>query len=89
VAQQASSDGNRKLLNITLRNSLLLQASSGLPLLPKMNTTAAVKHFSWENPIGKQMGPFSNQAGDVEILEVVGVVKDFHSESLRDEIDQQ
>lgn len=47
---------------------------------------ATVKHFGWENPIGQQIGTFGNEAGDTEILEVIGVVKDFHSESLRDAI---
>jgi putative ABC transport system permease protein len=40
----------------------------------------AIKQFGWENPIGKKI------RGELYVGTVVGVVKDFHSQSLRQKI---
>ncbi|KOF03358.1 hypothetical protein OB69_07715 [Roseivirga seohaensis subsp. aquiponti] len=42
---------------------------------------AAARIFKWENPIGKQLQPINGP-----IYNVIGVVKDFHFESLHQEI---
>jgi putative ABC transport system permease protein len=49
---------------------------------------AAVRQFGWENPIGKAFyfQPPPGQEGETNVLRVVGVVKDFHMASLREEI---
>jgi putative ABC transport system permease protein len=53
-----------------------------------INETAAEK-FGWKDPIGKQfiITPDQNSTGGETRLNVVGVVKDFHSTSLREKID--
>jgi putative ABC transport system permease protein len=53
-----------------------------------INETAAEK-FGWKDPIGKQfiIAPDQNSTGGETRLNVVGVVKDFHSTSLREKID--
>lgn len=43
---------------------------------------AAVKHFGWENPIGKRL-----QVNTIKPGVVIGVVKDFHFKSLHDPIE--
>ncbi|MEM1136974.1 MAG: ABC transporter permease, partial [Bacteroidota bacterium] len=47
---------------------------------------ATVKHFGWENPIGEQIGTFTSSEGDIEVFNVIGVTKNFHFESLRQNI---
>ncbi len=47
---------------------------------------AAVKHFGWDEPIGQQIGTFTSEEGAHEVYEVIGVVKDFHAASLRENI---
>lgn len=42
---------------------------------------AAARTFKWQNPIGKQLQPINGP-----IFQVIGVVKDFHFESLHQEI---
>lgn len=42
---------------------------------------AAARIFKWQNPIGKQLQPINGP-----IFQVIGVVKDFHFESLHQEI---
>jgi putative ABC transport system permease protein len=46
---------------------------------------AAVKHFGWENPIGKHIGDYNLDRTLID-YPVIGVVKDFHFESLKDYI---
>ncbi|MBX2844038.1 MAG: ABC transporter permease [Flammeovirgaceae bacterium] len=50
---------------------------------------ALVKHFGWENPIGEQLGTFTSDEGGFEVMEVIGVAKNFHFESLRENIRPQ
>ena len=49
-----------------------------------INETAA-KRFGWDNPVGKTIGELSNSGGILK-RPVIGVVKDFHIESLHREI---
>ncbi|MDW7690465.1 ABC transporter permease [Flammeovirgaceae bacterium SG7u.111] len=48
---------------------------------------ALVKHFGWEKPLGMRLGTFTSNDGKIENFEVIGVVKDFHYSSLRNNID--
>lgn len=52
-----------------------------------INETAA-RQFGWDDPIGKKFifQPPPGQEGETDIMYVVGVVKDFHMSSLRNEI---
>ncbi|WP_020533542.1 ABC transporter permease [Flexithrix dorotheae] len=50
---------------------------------------ALVKHFGWENPIGEHLGTFTSDEGEFEVMEVIGVVQNFHFESLRENIRPQ
>jgi len=47
---------------------------------------AALKEFGYEDPLGEIIGTFVSQAGDIQGLKVVGVVKDFHYQTLKDKI---
>ena len=47
---------------------------------------AAAKQFGWPDPIGETIGEFLNNDGEIGGLKVIGVVKDFHYESLRNNI---
>ncbi len=48
---------------------------------------SAVKHFGWDNPIGKRIGDYTAPPNAViQDWTVIGVVKDFHYESLRNQI---
>lgn len=47
---------------------------------------SAVKEFGFEDPIGEIVGNFADMEGNIEGLTVVGVVKDFHFQSLKDRI---
>jgi len=47
---------------------------------------SAVKEFGWEDPIGQIVGSFLDTEGTIQGLKVVGVVKDFHYQSLKDKI---
>jgi len=53
-----------------------------------INETAA-KKIGWENPVGKRFvfRPPPNSEGEVFYLSVIGVVKDFHMQSLRERIE--
>ncbi|MCF7792845.1 MAG: ABC transporter permease [Candidatus Cloacimonetes bacterium] len=46
----------------------------------------AVRKFGWVNPIGKRIVAFTDSLGNDNFAEVVGVVKDFHANSLRQQI---
>ncbi|UZR94409.1 ABC transporter permease [Chondrinema litorale] len=47
---------------------------------------ATVKHFGWTDPIGQEIGTFISDDGEVKIFKVIGVAKNFHFESLRQNI---
>jgi len=47
---------------------------------------ATVKNFGWKEPIGQELGTFTSNEGDISIYRVIGVAKDFHFESLRQNI---
>lgn len=47
---------------------------------------SAAKEFGFENPVGEIIGHFADMEGNIEGLTVVGVVKDFHFQSLKDRI---
>ena len=53
-----------------------------------INETAA-KKIGWENPVGKRFvfRPPPNSEGEVFYLSVIGVVRDFHMQSLRERIE--
>jgi putative ABC transport system permease protein len=46
----------------------------------------AARHFGWENPLGKHLSKVISDKGDMATYTVIGVVKDFHYESLRNTI---
>lgn len=47
----------------------------------------AAKQFGWgNNPLGKKLGRTSGKKEDMELFTVIGVVEDFHFESLRNTI---
>jgi putative ABC transport system permease protein len=50
-----------------------------------LNQTMA-RELEWDNPVGKRMSTIVSEKGDRVTYEVIGVVEDFHFESLRDEI---
>ncbi len=47
---------------------------------------AAVRKFGWDEPIGKRVVAFTDSLGNDNFAEIVGVVKDFHANSMRQEI---
>lgn len=47
---------------------------------------AAAKEFGFENPIGETIGTYADLQGNIQAMKVVGVVKDFHYQTLRDKI---
>ena len=47
---------------------------------------STAQHFGWDNPIGEEIGTFTSNAGDVKVFKVIGIAKDFHFESLRQNI---
>ncbi len=47
---------------------------------------AAAKQFDWAKPVGKRIGRVTSDQGDVELYEVIGVVEDFHFETLKETI---
>ena len=48
---------------------------------------ATARHFGWEDPLGKQLGTFTSiDPPTISQYTVIGVVKDFHYLSLRNEI---
>jgi putative ABC transport system permease protein len=46
----------------------------------------AVREFGWEDPIGKKISLPTSMKGDFMTYTVIGIVEDFHFESLRDNI---
>jgi len=47
---------------------------------------AAAKQFDWAQPVGRRIGRVVSNAGDLELYEVIGVVEDFHFETLKETI---
>ena len=47
---------------------------------------AAAKHFNWSDPVGRRLGVGISDKGDIELFKVIGVVEDFHFESLKEYI---
>lgn len=47
---------------------------------------SAAKQFGWENPVGRRIGRISSDIKNVELYEVIGIVEDFHFESLKETI---
>lgn len=47
---------------------------------------SVARQFNWPDPLGKRLGRIINQKGDIELYTVIGVVEDFHFESLRENI---
>ena len=70
IAGRNFSSGDKVLLNSDERSRGVL-----------LNETA-VRLLGWKDPIGKQLFPIQSIAG----CTVIGVVQDFHSQSLREEI---
>ncbi|MCK5050609.1 MAG: ABC transporter permease [Candidatus Cloacimonetes bacterium] len=51
-----------------------------------MVNEAAVRKFGWNEPLGKRVIAFTDSLGNDNFAEIVGVVKDFHANSMRQEI---
>ncbi len=47
---------------------------------------AAVEHFGWDQPVGRKIGRMINDQGGSASYEVIGVVENFHFETLKDTI---
>jgi putative ABC transport system permease protein len=47
---------------------------------------SVARQFQWEDPVGRRVGRILNQKGEVGLYTVIGVVEDFHFESLRENI---
>ena len=47
---------------------------------------AVLKQFGWQDINGKRLGRIISQKGDIKLYNVIGVVEDFHYESLRNTI---
>lgn len=46
----------------------------------------AVRKFGWTDPIGKKVYAFTDSLGNDNFAEVVGIIEDFHANSLRQQI---
>ena len=47
---------------------------------------AAVEHFGWDQPVGRKIGRMVNNQGGSASYEVIGVVENFHFETLKNTI---
>jgi putative ABC transport system permease protein len=47
---------------------------------------ALAKHFSWDRPLEHTVGRLTSMQGAVKLYQVIGVVEDFHYETLRENI---
>jgi putative ABC transport system permease protein len=47
---------------------------------------ATARQFDWAQPVGKRIGRVISDQGDIELYEVIGVVEDFHFETLKETI---
>src|SRR4029450_1168937 len=59
-----------------------------MPATVMINQTFARRHFPGRNPVGLHLG-FGGDPGTPTDMEIIGVVKDIKSPSLRDEIPEQ
>jgi len=46
----------------------------------------AAKHFGWDNPLGKRIQKFDSLNARPKVYTIIGVMEDFHFDSLRDSI---
>jgi len=46
----------------------------------------AVQHFGWDDPLGKRVQKFATVGGRPKVYSIIGVMEDFHFESLHDSI---
>jgi len=76
-----------KTLDIKLLEGRLFDREKESDSIPYfiLNETA-VKNLNIENPIGRRMGTFINQQGDMRFGTIVGIVKDFHIEGFNQPI---
>ena len=76
-----------KTLDIKLLEGRLFEREKESDSIPYfiLNETA-VKNLSIENAIGRRMGTFINQQGDMRYGNIIGVVKDFHIEGFNQPI---
>jgi putative ABC transport system permease protein len=44
------------------------------------------RQFGWDEPVGKRIGRIVSDPGNIELFEVIGVVEDFHYETLKETI---
>lgn len=70
-----------KTLNVELSEGRLFDVEKDNDSIPSfiLNETA-IKNLNLENAIGKRMGKYMNEKGDLEYGNIVGIVKDFHIE---------
>lgn len=47
---------------------------------------AAAEHFGWDQPVGRKIGRMINSRGGFALYGVIGIVEDFHFETLKDTI---
>lgn len=47
---------------------------------------SVVRQFNWSDPVWRRVGRVINQKGDIKLYTVIGVVEEFHFESLRENI---
>jgi putative ABC transport system permease protein len=47
---------------------------------------AAAKQFDWAQPVGRRVGRGVSNKGDIELYDVIGVVEDFHFQTLKETI---
>jgi putative ABC transport system permease protein len=47
---------------------------------------AAAKQFDWAQPVGRRIGRIVSNTGDLAMYEVIGVVEDFHFQTLKETI---
>lgn len=76
-----------KTLDIKLLEGRLFDKEKESDSIPYfiLNETA-VKNLNIKNPIGRRLGTFINQQGDMRLGNVIGIVKDFHIEGFNQPI---
>lgn len=47
---------------------------------------SAARHFGWDDPLGKRIQKFDTVGGRPKVYTIIGIMEDFHFESLRDSI---
>lgn len=70
-----------KTLNVNLVEGRLFDIEKDNDSVPTyILNQAAVNNFNIENAVGKKMGTFIDQQGNMQYGEIIGIVKDFHIE---------